>query len=214
MNTVNTLKKMNINPFAGVNIENLDTEKLWGLFWSKYMDRVLAYNIEDIPLITQIFFNANKPRYEKLLALEEIDYNPLENYNMTEELDETETEEQNTQKQTRGDTTITNATTETQELTDTKQVFAYDSPTTGRNSEKNIVDGSTTTGGTSTSESEITDEIGANKDKERKTIIKRTGNIGTMTTQTLIRQEREIQKFSAYNYICGDFVNKICISIY
>lgn len=214
MSTVNTLRQMNINPFDGVNIENLDTEQLWDLFWFRYMDRVLAYDVSDIPLITQIFFNANKTRYEKLLALEEIEYNPIENYNMTEELEETETEEQNTQKQSRGDTTITNATTETQELTDTKQVFAYDSPTTGRNSEKNIVDGSTTTGGTSTSESEITDEIDTKKDNEKKTIIKRSGNIGTMTTQTLIKQEREIQKFSVYNYICGDFVNKICISIY
>ena len=42
----------------------------------------------------------------------------------------------------------------------------------------------------------------------------RTGNIGTMTTQMMIEQERDIADFSIYKIIADEFKREFCIMIY
>ena len=40
------------------------------------------------------------------------------------------------------------------------------------------------------------------------------GNIGVMSTQDMINQEREVVKFNIYDYIITDFKNRFCILVY
>lgn len=40
------------------------------------------------------------------------------------------------------------------------------------------------------------------------------GNIGTMSTQDMINQEREVSKFNIYDYIITEFKNRFCVLVY
>ena len=40
------------------------------------------------------------------------------------------------------------------------------------------------------------------------------GNIGVMSTQDMIKQEREISRFSVYDAIADEFMREFCIAVY
>lgn len=40
------------------------------------------------------------------------------------------------------------------------------------------------------------------------------GNIGVTTTQSMIKQERDIVNFNMYNIIINDFINRFCLLVY
>lgn len=42
----------------------------------------------------------------------------------------------------------------------------------------------------------------------------RTGNIGVTTTQQMIREEREVDRFNVYDEIVADFKRRFCIMVY
>lgn len=44
--------------------------------------------------------------------------------------------------------------------------------------------------------------------------IRRTGNIGVTTTQQMIREEREIDNFSTYQFIADSFKRQFCLMVY
>lgn len=44
--------------------------------------------------------------------------------------------------------------------------------------------------------------------------VTRKGNIGVTTTQAMIREERDIDNFDMYLYICDAFKNQFCLQVY
>lgn len=64
-------------------------------------------------------------------------------------------------------------------------------------------------------ETENWNDGGTTKDHgENKTVTIRHGNIGVTSTQSLIQEERELDKFSTIDYIIGDFKLNFCLLVY
>lgn len=64
-------------------------------------------------------------------------------------------------------------------------------------------------------ETENWNDGGTTKDRgENKTVTIRQGNIGVTSTQSLIQEERELDKFSTIDYIIGDFKLNFCLLVY
>lgn len=64
-------------------------------------------------------------------------------------------------------------------------------------------------------EKESWNDGGTTKDSgENKTVTVRQGNIGVTSTQSLIQEERELDKFSTIDYIIGDFKLNFCLLVY
>lgn len=93
------------------------------------------------------------------------------------------------------------AETETRDLkttldgTDTDQRSAYNA-STFQNQEKTIIDHDATDTGTV------------------KRVRREQGNIGITTTQQMIKEEREVDQFSIYDYIVRSFKERFCIMVY
>ena len=143
------------------------------------------------------------------------DYNPIENYDRTEEGHDTDTHsgtDRNTGTLAR---TGTDTTTDTPHLE--HFIAAYDSAAAGDN------DGlvkSTRDDGESVSEVEYgsTDTTNGSMTHGHKIdqthYLRAHGNIGVTSSQDMIRQEREIAEFNIYDRIINDFRMRFCILVY
>ena len=143
--------------------------------------------------------------WKKLYKTTVLEYNPIENYDRTEDTTENENVTENI---TRNDT-LNNTTDNTGNSEIINQNVAYND-TNFTNNEKtmNNIDNNIT-------------ETGKNKyDTDRsltngKTITNRShGNIGVTTSQQMIEQERQVSEFNIIQYIVEDFKQKFCLMIY
>lgn len=69
------------------------------------------------------------------------------------------------------------------------------------------------------SESRSTNEVGKENENKNGESSKHNygrshGNIGVTTTQQMVQQELELNKFNVYNYICEQFKNQFCVVVY
>lgn len=121
------------------------------------------------------------------------EYNPIENYDRTEE------EESESTK----DDTMTSSTTRTGSDTDTEAVSAFNSSGLTDHTQSTTSYGSGSSG---------TDTVDATDTFKR--TLKVHGNIGVMSSQDMIRQEREIADFDIIDIIVSEYKKKFCIMIY
>lgn len=177
------------------------------------------------------------PVWEKLEATLHLEYNPIHNYDRTEEWDEAGTrdlaENQNNQRDgsetSKADTEFTGKTTaqgeDTEHSTNEKQVSAYNE-TTYAPAEKQIMDSEKlsqqtnnsesntgSTGEIDRSESELLDRK-ANEQTTNKRSGRAYGNIGVTTTQQMIEAEREVVRFNLTETIIAEFKQRFCIMVY
>ena len=155
------------------------------------------------------------PVWDHLWETTQYTYNPIENYDRTEEGTDTDTHS--------GTDSYGNSVTHTGTDTNTSTPdtahyeAAYDSAASGDNdglvkSSRDAgeivnatVYGSTeTTGGTQTHGHKITRGHGLHVH----------GNIGTVTAQDMIKQEREIAIFNLYDTMIDEFKQRFCILVY
>ena len=143
------------------------------------------------------WFTQNKDNFARILAAISAEYNPIENY------DRMEDRTLNTANTSESSATSTGTTSSNSESTSQR---AADNSETFRNTDKQI--GSATSGGTNTS--------GSNgKSNEDVTEHLRVhGNIGTMTNQTMIREELDLRCYNIYEDICNRFVDKFLLGVY
>lgn len=142
-----------------------------------------------------------KPVWEKLIDTTEYEYNPISNYDRTENQKEKTTRDLNTK-------------TKTEEDMNRKGTDKVDSFTAGFNSENPAYSGteeSTLGSGAKTQGEANTDETGT---IEREFELRNFGNIGVTTTQEMIQQEREIVQFNVSNVIIQEFKQRFCLMIY
>ena len=155
------------------------------------------------------------PVWNHLWATTQYEYNPIENYDRTEEGTDTDThsgtdENENTLTRSGADTvTDTPDTTHYEAAYDSAPVGDSDGLTPvsregGEYVSEKAFDSSDTNEGSYTYGHEIT----------REHELHVHGNIGTVTAQKMIQEEREIAKFNFYDIMIQDFKDRFCILVY
>ena len=171
------------------------------------------------------------PVWNLLWETTQYEYNPIENYNRIEDGTDTDkhtgtTSDTHTGTDSYGDTltkqgTDTNTTTPLNE----KYIAAYDSAAAGdadglvkteRDEGETVnetVYGTTdSTTGSQTYGSTMTHGYADTMTKEHDLNVH--GNIGTVTTQKMIQEQREIVMFNFYDVMIRDFMERFCILVY
>ena len=144
--------------------------------------------------------------WEKMWNTLNFVYNPIENYSMTEseETEETKSENKRYDRNLKSENTA-GITTETE-----TDISAFNSPTLSNAGKETVTpSGKDTTDETGYTEEENGEETGINR------TLTRTGNIGTVTAQDMIKQEREIQKWNYFkDYVFEDLKELLTLKIY
>ena len=147
--------------------------------------------------------------WEELQKTLEYDYNPIWNVEGSEKMviDREDQEDRNLKDQRTPNLTETR----TPDLNTTSKVAGYNSESLV-NREQVSEAGSDTRKYTG---SDVTAQTGnvKNKGKETRTFT-RGMNLGVMTTQQLIREQRELVQFTMANYIISSFKDNFCLLIY
>lgn len=136
-------------------------------------------------------------KWEHLYALYEAEYNPISNYDMTEEeKTEAETESVVEGQSERDGSTTTNGNLNTYGF-NSSTAIPRDENTGGGTSHDEETDGQETTGSA----------VGTRE-------LKRSGNIGVTTTQQMMTQEIELWKWSLLSTVMEDVANFLTLRIF
>lgn len=156
-------------------------------------------------------------KWEKLLATENFEYNPIWNKDGTVKETETRFGTGTAQSQEESSTSGSDSqtVTGTRDSTDELKVSAFDS-STYNNREQRTVDEDTSTQASSEGSANSSRTGTSVSQNEEGRTYERTerGNIGVVTTQSMIREEREISDFSIYDVIVQDFKERFCVIVY
>lgn len=164
-------------------------------------------------------------KWDKLWATMNLQYSPIENYNM-QESESIDRDETRSGTDTGTVTTVTDEeTTDTgtldRDTTDTEQrgIYGFDSATasdadttetSGEYQEtRNLA---TTHDNTETATRNLANSETAGTEEER--TLTRRGNIGVTTTQQMITQEREVWQWLFFEQVFRDVDRVFCLSIY
>lgn len=179
----------------------------------------------------------NQCVWQKLYDTTVLDYNPIYNYDRTEEWTEnekmldgrtaasTETETRNlktgetSRTDSNGDVTTT-GTMKTElnvsgynEVTFTPSEETIETPDT-MTSNNVIVDGTRDSINTGTVSIDKKDTESLDRKRDNLRTGRAFGNIGVTTTQQMIQQERETVTFNMYKVITDSFVDRFCLMVY
>ena len=157
------------------------------------------------------------PIWEKLKESTELEYNPIWNYDRTEE------EISDRTGNISGNSNITSGSTHTETSsvtygrtdTDEQQVTGFNSETYVNNAKNtNTAGGSDSSTGSGGGTANETQSATANEKENQNRKLRAYGNIGVTTAPQMIREFREIEDYSVYDKICWDFINKFCVMVY
>lgn len=157
-------------------------------------------------------------KWVKALALQ---YDPIANYDRTEEITDTHSGSFNRSGNTSG--SGTNSNTRTDDLTTTTDTTTTDTAagfnsSTFENRNQEVIDNSNTQTGTvvdagSNSFSNQDSSNGSDSYTDRHT-ARIKGNIGVTTTQQMLQSELELARFNLYDQIADLFCQEFCIMVY
>lgn len=156
-----------------------------------------------------IWTRTNLKRWIKLLETEDFEYNPLDNYDRSEEWTD--------QSNTTGSNSATANTSSEAETNASNNDVTVDSRTgynadAFNNAEQSENNGSSN--GTSSGSSE-TSSAGSSQSESVSIHSGRVhGNIGVMSTMDLIKQQREVLEYNFINMVVKEFKQRFCIMIY
>ena len=172
----------------------------------------LYTNSELMKVLVTNFFYEKEKTITKLIDTTEFEYNPIDNYDRTEEVirdNELTAGIGSTERATAGKGSNTTTTPNTVEET---QVSSFDSAEY-QPREKTSTNGTATTA-TTTSGTDTVEKSRNGTDKEHEVIKTRMfGNIGVTTTQKMITDERKVVLFNVYDWIAIEFEMNFCILI-
>ena len=157
------------------------------------------------------------PVWEKLYATTNLEYNPIHNYDRTEEWTEEETGNRNesrTQSQeSNGESsgTVQNSGEDTVK----SDVSAFNETAyTPKEMQTTILGTKNASSGTAKQTMNVTDDTDENSSRNNTRTGRSFGNIGVTTTQQMIEAERNVVKFNIVDYIVEDFKQRFCLLIY
>lgn len=138
------------------------------------------------------------PIWTKLYELEQIDYNPIDNYNRHETWTDSETENTSVHGTGSAESTVDSSSND--------YISAFNQ-TALVNSAKTVYN----EGGSSNTENNTT----GNKSNNATHSGTITGNIGVTTTQEMLEQELKIRpRLNIYDYIADSFKKRFCLMVY
>lgn len=153
------------------------------------------------------------PSFERYWNVLQLEYNPLENYDRTEEWEEEGTGEKSTGLTSSGTETNGGTRTETPNITNTKSTPPYNTEsltTRERNQQTGSVqttDNYSTTKSGSETGSEESSTTGSRSGRIR-------GNIGVTTSQQMLMAELEVAEFNFYLWLAGKYREQFCLMTY
>lgn len=149
----------------------------------------------------QLWFRKWNRTFTKWMEVLELKYNPLDNYDRTEEWsDKSGTSANGTVSDKSHGTTNENGSSFT-------NVSAYDSDTFEPSENSSSSSNASVDNKTDTTTESKTDTSSIHTGRVH-------GNIGVMSTQELINRELEVDKFNVYNHIVDMFLREFCLLIY
>jgi len=196
----------------------IDRDTLIGAIILRCQEFELLYSDPDF-LITavNVWSRKNYRTFDKWVKALDISYDPLFNYDRTEEYTDTHAGKFNNSSTTNG----TNGNTRTDNLTDTSDITnthsekAYnDSSYVGTT--QDVVDQDETHTGTVTDNGNFNSNTGANGTDDYTNIHKARlfGNIGVTTSQQMLQSELDIARWNMYEHIADLFAQEFCIMVY
>lgn len=157
------------------------------------------------------------PVWEKLYATTNLEYNPIYNYDRTEEWTEEETGNRN-ESRTQSQKSIGESSGTVQnsgEDTVKSDVSAFNETSyTPKELQTTTLGTENTSSGTAKQTTDITDGTDENSSRNNTRTERAFGNIGVTTTQQMIEAERNVVKFNIVDYIVEDFKKRFCLLIY
>lgn len=167
------------------------------------------------------WFRVNKKQFERIWFTINAEYNPLENLRREEGIERDRTEAENTTNNSSVSSSSeadgTDSRSGQEEKSNDRFVSAFDSTSLQpRDSEDET--GSNSESGTTHSESssESSGNATGSRDNTEHESIRHYahGSIGVTTTQTMVKQEREIADFDLYYYIAMKFEDEFTVPVY
>ena len=147
-----------------------------------------------------------KPTWEKVYRLSQLEYNPIENYDRIENEYE---QEHNDDNRLRSGTSVSKSTSMNQNTSVNKVAGAN----TNELAEQSGVSGNNASSGTGEGTSNETDNLHSQRDRNRASRIH--GNIGVSTPADMMQKELEIYpKINIVDYIVRSFKERFTIMVY
>ena len=197
---------------------NITVEELSDMFLELYKYRYMIIDFEqDTNYNTyykraKIVYNINKNKYIKLIATETAEYNPIENYSMTESEKRTRTPDLTRVTEGTASESGTNSANNTTNNTSVDSNTSFDS-TTFVNNSKNELTGNSNTTGENTAKSNSTVNSKETGTEQTTNELTRKGNIGVTTTQQMLEQERAVADFSTVKVFFEDVAKMLFFDI-
>ena len=165
-------------------------------------DFALIYpNFDFMKMLIGVWSNKEQKIWENLYLSENIEYNPIENYDRNESI----TRVVNTNAEGTSSGTALNTSGDNGETISGQT--AYDSNT--------FKDTSRVQANSNSNSQSVNSESVKNNSRGSETVINHThGNIGVTTAQQMIEGFREVSKFCTYDYIVQSFKDRFCVQVY
>lgn len=236
------------NPYMYPNIVETNQDELVNVFLLENKRKFFAYPVgedgrDDSVVIKESsdefyselisFCLENQYKYLGLLDTMFKDYDPISNYDSSEERKDTHGEETFTHapdQNGKGSTKTTTKPTLTKTITKPDLdglITEHYGTTYDNNNNGELIDRTVQKGGTTTTMEAIPDGDGVSdttysSEKYTDTRIRkadgytfeRHGNIGVTTTQQMLEQERIIRRFAILKEFCKELGNYVCLSVY
>lgn len=185
-----------------------DYQKVDQIFLYRYRDwECRQFDPETLLVYIQNLFAVNDYKYKTLAATLNLDYNPIENYRMTESGTDVHTGTDDTTSDI-GSQTVTGSQSLGQtSQTATNNVSPMDSSTYVRRDQQ-IIEQNPVQNATDQTVGERKDETTATHDLTIQHDFTRSGNIGVTTSQQMLESERQVALFNLYNVIWNDIIKE------
>lgn len=159
-----------------------------------------------------IWSSKQLPTWNALYATTQYDYNPIENYNRYEEETITTDDDRTEGVMHSGSDSSTGSGSNT--ITDKIAAFNIGSNLTDQEglAPQSKSAGSNSATGSTTYGHRINTMTGIDREESKESHVH--GNIGVMSTQQMIEQERNVAKFNMYDIIIREFIERFCVMVY
>lgn len=209
---------------------DIDKETLIGAIMMRCQEFELLYHDPDfLTMAVRLWSMKHYRTFDKWCEALKIQYDPLYNYDRTEEYTDTHEGKFSNQSNDNGtngntrtdDLTMTNNLADTNDVTTTHSEKAYnDSNYVGTT--QDVVDqdeshtGTVTNTGTVSDNATFNNNRTANGSDDYKNIHKARlfGNIGVTTSQQMLQSELDIARWNLYEHIADLFCEEFCIMVY
>lgn len=182
--------------------EGMDKDTLIVQILTDCSDFALIYpNFDFMKMLIGVWSNKEQKIWENLYKSENIEYNPIENYDRQESI----TRVVNTNAEGTSNGTAANTSGDGGETISGQT--AYDSNT--------FKDTSRVQANSNSNSQSVNSETVKNNSSGSETVINHThGNIGVTTAQQMLEGFREVSKFCTYDYIVQSFKDRFCVQVY